>query len=126
MQMIFIADDDEISLHIRAQVISSMDSMRRVMGYSTYPATHPSVIIVHAQTPKTIQQYAADSKVTDLYVYLNRPQCIRTGPTEPLPPEHKGRTMNELTYLEFYTTYCYSGKLLRKSMQRKLNEEGRS
>ena len=67
----------------------------------------------------------ADGKVTDLYVYLNRPQCIRTGPTEPLPPEHKGKTMNELTYLEFYTIYCYSRKL-RKSMQRQPNDEGRS
>ncbi len=44
-----IADDDEINLHIRAQVISSMDSMWRVMGYETYPATNPSVILVHAQ-----------------------------------------------------------------------------
>ena len=119
-----IADDDEINLHIRAQVISSMDSMWRVMGYSTYPATHPSVIIVHAQTPETIQQYATDGKVTDLYVYLNRPQLIRTGTTEPLPPEHKGKTMNELTYLEFYTIYCYSRKL-RKSKQNKPTDEGR-
>jgi hypothetical protein len=46
-----------------------------------------------------------DGKVTDLYIYLNRPKCIRTGPTEPLSPEHKGKTMNELTYLEFYTIY---------------------
>ena len=45
-----IADDDEISLHIRAQVISSMDSMWRVMEYAIYLATHPSVIIVHTQT----------------------------------------------------------------------------
>ena len=120
-----IADDDEISLHIRAQVISSMDSMWRVMGYSTYPATHPSVIIVHAQTPETIAQYANDGKVTDLYIYLNRPRYIRTGPNENLPPEHDGKSMDELTYLHFFTIYCYSRKL-RRSKQTKPHEEGRS
>ena len=119
-----IPDDDEISLHIRAQVISSMDSMWRVMGYSTYPATHPSVIVVHAQTPETIAQYVNDGKVTDLYVYMNRPQNIRIGPNEPLPLEHNGKAMEELTYLQFFTIYCYSRKL-RKSRQNKPLEEGR-
>ena len=120
-----IPDDDEISLHIRGQVISSMDSMWRVMGYATYPASHPSVIIVHAQLPETIKHFTSEGKVTDLYIYLNRPHVIRTGPDEPLPTEHNNKSMDELTYLEFFTIYCYSRKL-RKSMQNKPREEGRT
>ena len=119
-----IADDDEINLHIRAQVISSMDSMWRVMGYETYPATNPSVILVHAQLLQQMNKFVSEKKVTDLYVYFNRPNLIRTGSEEPLPLEHNGKSMNDLNYLEFYTVYCYS-RTLRSTMQKKPTEEGR-
>ena len=119
-----IADDDEINLHIRAQVISSMDSMWRVMGYETYPATTPSVILVHAQLPQQMDKFVSEKKVTDLYVYFNRPKVIRTGPDEPLPVEHNGKSMDDLNFLEFFTIYCYS-RTLRRTMRKKHTDEGR-
>ena len=75
---------------------------------------HLSVIVVHAQSPETIAQYVNDGKVTDLYVCMNRPQNgIRIEPNE-----HNGKTMNELTYLEFFLQYIVS-------RQNKSLEEGR-
>jgi len=81
---------------------------------------------VHAQTPETIAQYANDGKVTDLYIYLNRPRYIRTGPNENLPTEHDGKSMDELTYLHFFTIHCYSRKLRRSKQTKPHDEEGRS
>ena len=57
------------------------------------------------------QLYIQDNKVTDLYIYFNRPSAIITGPQHPLSPDHKGKNMDQLTYTEFINLYCWDKKL---------------
>ena len=73
--------------------------MRNTFKYPFCPLVHPT-------TFRSLSKYPIfGSFVSDLSV--------------------SNKSMDELTYLEFFTIYCYSRKL-RKSMQNKPREEGRT
>ena len=55
--------------------------------------------------------YVNDGKITDLYVYFNRPSEIRIRQGQRLPPDHKGKNMDQLLYTEFMRLYCWDKKL---------------
>ena len=52
-----------------------------------------------------------DDKVTDLYVYFNRPSTIQIRQGQCLPLDHKGKNMDQLLYTEFMRLYCWDKKL---------------
>ena len=70
--------------------------------------------------------YTNDKKVTDLYVYFNRPNAIRSVPgvSQPLDLHGDQIDMGTLKYTEFYTYYSW-GKKLSNSNRNTPAMEGR-
>jgi hypothetical protein len=128
-----ILDDDEKNLYLRARMICSMDAAWRVMGYHTYPSSNPTVTLVKVQTPAEVVTFTNNPnpekyppKLTDLYVYFNRPaNIILDDPPAAdgadgadvaavmiaLEQDHNGKNMDDLKYTEFYDLYTYGKKL---------------
>ena len=78
-------------------MLTSMDAVWRIFGYKTYPATEPYVRLVKVKLPRDMQFMLSEGKLTDLYVYFQRPPILY-----------------HLKYAEFYTQYCYKNKLDRR------------
>jgi hypothetical protein len=68
-----------------------MDAMYRFLGYHTYPVSIPPVKPIKAQLPDLMNLVLSDGKVTDLFIYFNRPESLKN-----------------MTYQGFYTYYTYS------------------
>jgi hypothetical protein len=68
-----------------------MDAMYRFLGYHTYPVSIPPVKPIKAQLPDLMNLILSDGKVTDLFIYFNRPESLKN-----------------MTYQGFYTYYTYS------------------
>jgi hypothetical protein len=92
-----IDEHDEINLFLRGRMLTSMDAVWRIFGYKTYPATEPYVRLIKVKLPKDLQFMLSEGKLTDLYVYFQRPASLF-----------------HLKYSEFYTQYCYKNKLDRR------------
>ena len=104
-----IRDDDDINLHLRGRTLSSMDAMWRLYGYHTYPRSTPAVNTIRVQTLQQMQTYThgKQKKLTDLYVYFNRPANIDTTNynLNDLP------NMDDIKYTEFFNNYVYKTTL---------------
>ena len=68
-----IDDDDEINLHIRGRVLTSMDAVWRTFGFQTYPQSDPTVQSVRVVGPEEMLSLTADDKACDLLVWFCRP-----------------------------------------------------
>jgi hypothetical protein len=90
-----IQSNDEINIFLRGRMITSMDAMWRVFGYKTYPSPFPSVILIKPKTPADVNDWMEKGKLTDIYVYFQRPQSLR-----------------HLKICEFFTLYDYKYKLV--------------
>ena len=95
-----IEKNDEINLFLRGRMLTSMDAMWRIFGYQTYPAPYPSVILLKVKLPSDMRLLASKGKLSDLYVYFQRPQDL----------EH-------LRYCEFFNLYCYKYDLDQRRFQ---------
>lgn len=72
--------EDEVELFIKGRFLCAMDAMWRVFGFQTYPASHPSCVLISIRSKK-FADYTLSAqgggKITDIGVYLNRPEvCI--------------------------------------------------
>ena len=97
-----IDDDDEINIYLRGRILVSMDCMWRTLGYETYPAPQPAVMIVKVTSPDDMQTILNKNQINDLYVYFNRP---------------RNNELQYLKYCEFYKYYRYDTKLPRYAEQ---------
>ena len=92
-----IEKSDEINLYLRGRMLSSMDAMWRIFGFHTYPAPYPSVTLLKIKLPSDMRFIASKGQLSDLYVYLNRPE-----------------ELHHLKYCEFFNLYCYKYTLDQK------------
>ena len=106
-----IDDQDEINLYLRARMLCSMEAMWRVFGYQTYPVSSPSVTCFKVKLPSTQVVHTQDEKLTDLFVYFNRPNNIDVTEFQ-LPNGEKN--MDDLLYMEFFKLYRYNKYLPRR------------
>jgi hypothetical protein len=97
-----IDDDDEINIYLRGRIFVSMDCMWRTLGYETYPAPQPALMIVKVTSPDDMQKIINKNQINDLYVYFNRP---------------RNNELQFLKYCEFYKYYRYDTKLPRYAEQ---------
>lgn len=95
-------EEDEINIFLRGRMLTSMDAVWRTFGYRTYPAPQPSVRLIKAKLPNDLQFMLREGKLSDLYVYFQRPISL-----------------HHLKYAEFFTYYCYKYTL---NQQRFLND----
>lgn len=105
-----INKDDEINIYLRGRMLTSMDAMWRVFGYQTYPAPYPAVRLIKAKLPIEVTAWCNEGKLTDIYVYFQRPQSLAS-----------------LTVCEFYTYYDYKHTLEDarfRSNSNEFDEEG--
>jgi hypothetical protein len=73
-----IADDDEINLHIRGRVLTSMDACWRTFGFQTYPKTDPPVHSVRVVGQEEMNSLQKEDKVLcDLLVWFHRPDALQ-------------------------------------------------
>jgi hypothetical protein len=82
---------DEIRLFVRGRFICAFDAMWRILGYQTYPATKPSVLVVKVKMPYHLIHIRQEGQLCDLLIYLHRPLCLV-----------------ELTYTAFFKLFDYS------------------
>ena len=70
-------NQNEIELFIKGRFLCAMDAMWRVFGFQTYPASHPTCVLISVRSKK-FADYTLSSqgggKLTDIGVYLQRPQ----------------------------------------------------
>jgi hypothetical protein len=66
--------------------------------------------------------YVKDNKITDLYVYFNRPSEIQLQLGQSLPSDHNGKNMDQLLYTEFMRLYCWDKKLKPTYVKQPHNE----
>jgi len=85
-----VDDTDEIGLYIRGRKLCSMDCMWRILGFQTYPATNPSVVVVQARLPHFVDHFRQKKKICDIDVYMNRP---------------RGVEFDNLTFTDFFQKY---------------------
>lgn len=71
-----VADDDEIAQYLRARVMTSSDCMWRLLGYQTYPASNPQVMIVKLTSQKEMDDLYEKGQLCDLLVYFHRPPAL--------------------------------------------------
>lgn len=71
-----IADDDEINLHIRGRVLTSMDACWRTFGYQTYPKSDPPVKSVRVVGEEEMKSLRHENKICDLLVWFHRPEGL--------------------------------------------------
>ena len=67
-----------------------MDATWRTFGYQTYPSPFPSVTLIKPKTPTEVTIWCNEGKISDIYVYFQRPHCLR-----------------HLRICEFFTYYDY-------------------
>lgn len=78
------------------------------------------MVVVSVQLKEQQDLYTQNNKITDLYVYFNRPEQII--PLR-LDENTQNKSMDQLTYTEFFNLYCWEKKL-RSALLKKPQLEG--
>ena len=91
-----VADDDDITRHVRGRMLCSMDCCWRIFGFQTYPASDPPVTLIKAKSESAMEYDVTEAQLSDMAVYFKRP--------------HEA-AFTELLYTEFFSKYAYSAKL---------------
>jgi hypothetical protein len=89
-----VHEGDEIKLHQRGRMLSSMQAMWYIMGYQNYPASQPSAKLIKVKLPHQVHDLLHDNKVCDLAVYFARPQ--------------DEEALRFLTYTELFEKFDYN------------------
>jgi hypothetical protein len=82
---------DEITLHLRGRMMSSMQATWQVLKYPVYPASDPSVTTIFIKSEMDLVDLSRNHKLCDLSVYFNRPAALE-----------------EIKYIDFYKYFDYT------------------
>jgi hypothetical protein len=69
---------DEIGLYLNGRFLCSMDTMWRILGYQTYPASNPTVVTIKVKLESVVTFFKEAGKCTDMLAYLLRPIALET------------------------------------------------
>lgn len=86
-----VHEGDEITLHLRGRMMSSMQATWQVLGYPVYPASDPSVTTIFTKSEMDLVELSRTRKLCDLSVYFNRPAAL-----------------NNIKYIHFYKYFDYT------------------
>ena len=84
---------DELTLHSRGRLLSSMAAINRAFNFHDYPAHVPTCICLTMKSFEQMKYFLRLGQLTDLAVYINRPMALAN-----------------LTILEFFTKYHFTFK----------------
>ena len=62
---------DEHAMYIKGRKLCSHDAVWRILGYQTYPASNPKVIVVKVRTQAFTEVFMREKKLTHLVVYFS-------------------------------------------------------